>query len=89
MRGSSMKILLNETLKIKGKSQYWLSQNTGIAASTINNLCNGKTTSIQFSVIDKICEALQCDITDILCSDSSYEKRILLYNSKLKKGESE
>ncbi len=41
-----MKIILNETSKEKGRSQYWLSQTTGIAASTINNLCNGKTTGI-------------------------------------------
>lgn len=84
-----MKIILNETLKTKGKSQYWLSQNTGIAASTINNLCNGKTTSIQFSVIDKICDALQCDISDIICTDSSFEQRMLQYNHAIKKGGSE
>lgn len=61
-----MKIILNDTLKSKSKSQYWLSQKTGIAASTLNNLCNGKTTAVQFSVLDKICEALECDVCDIL-----------------------
>ena len=66
-----MKIILNDTLKSKSKSQYWLSKQTGIAASTLNNLCNGKTTAIQFSVLDKICDALDCDICDIL----QYESR--------------
>ena len=66
-----MKIVLNETLKSKSKSQYWLSQQTGIAASTLNNLCNGKTTAIQFSVLDKICDVLECDVCDILCHDPS------------------
>lgn len=61
-----MKIILNDTLKQKGKSQYWLAQKTGVAASTLNNLCNNKTSSVQFSVLDKICNALDCDITDIL-----------------------
>jgi len=61
-----MKIILNNTLKLKNKSQYWLSKQTGIAASTINNLCNGKTDSISFSVLDKICEAIDCEISDIL-----------------------
>lgn len=61
-----MKIILNDTLKSKSKSQYWLSQKTGIAASTLNNLCNGKTTAVQFSVLDKICEVLECDVCDIL-----------------------
>lgn len=61
-----MKIVLNNTLKSKSKTQYWLSQKTGIAASTLNNLCNGKTTAVQFSVLDKICNALDCEVSDIL-----------------------
>lgn len=65
-----MKIILNNTLKSKNISQYKLSKDTGIAASTLNNLCNGKTTSIQFSILDKICEALDCQVSDILL----YEK---------------
>lgn len=61
-----MKITLNNTLKEKGRSQYWLAQTTGIAASTINNLCNGKTSSIQFDVLQKICDALDCNVCDII-----------------------
>ncbi len=61
-----MKVILNKTLKSKGISQYKLSQLTGITQGNINNLCNNKTSSIQFSVLDRICEALDCDISDIL-----------------------
>lgn len=61
-----MNIILNETLKKKNITQYKLSKDTGIAASTLNNLCNNKTTSIKFSVLDKICEALNCNVSDIL-----------------------
>lgn len=64
-----MKIILNDTLNKKGHSQYWLAQKTGIAASTLNNLCNNKTSSVQFSVLQKICEALDCDVSDILKKD--------------------
>ena len=64
-----MKIILNETLKKMGISQYKLSQQTGIAASTLNNLCNGKTTRIEFAVLDKICEALKCNVDSILTHD--------------------
>lgn len=66
-----MKIILNDTLKTKNISQYKLSKDTGIAASTLNNLCNGKTTSIQFSVLDKICDALNCEVSDILVHEES------------------
>ncbi len=61
-----MEVILNKTLKSKNKSQYWLSKETVIAASTLNNLCNNKTTSVQFSVLDKICNALDCEVSDIL-----------------------
>ena len=66
-----MKIILNETLVSMSKSQYWLSKETGIAASTLNNLCNNKTTAIQFSVLDKICDALNCEVSDILIHEKS------------------
>lgn len=64
-----MKVVLEDTLRAMGKSQYWLAKTTGIAASTINNLCNGKTSSIQFSVLDKICSALDCKVTDIIVEE--------------------
>ena len=65
----SMKIILNETLRQKGKTQYWLSKQTGISAATINNICNGKTSGIQFYVLDKICKALDCTVDDIIIPD--------------------
>lgn len=39
---------------------------TGISTSALNNLCNNKTSSVQFSVLDKICTALDCKVSDIL-----------------------
>lgn len=65
-----MKITLNKTLKEKGHSQYWLAQKTGIASSTINNLCNGKTTAIQFDVLQKICTALECNVNEVIESEN-------------------
>lgn len=64
-----MKVILSETLKNKGISQYQLAKLTGITAANISNLCNNKTSGVQFSVLDKICNALDCDITDILKKD--------------------
>lgn len=64
-----MKVILKETLKNKGISQYQLAKDTGIAASTINNLCNGKTSSADFEMLQKICTALQCDVSAIMQPD--------------------
>lgn len=74
-----MKVVLNETLTRLNKSQYWLSKETGIAASTINNLCNGKTSRIDFDVLDKICLALKCSVSDVFIAESEVQQRILEY----------
>ena len=58
-------IILNDTLNKMNKSQYWLTKETGIAASTINNLCNNKTTRIDFHTIELICDTLNCNLSDI------------------------
>lgn len=64
-----MKIILKETLEKHGKSQYWLSKETGISTSALSNICANKTTKIDFIVLQKICNALHCDITDIISID--------------------
>lgn len=66
-----MKVILNNILEAKKISQYKLAKDTGIATSTLNNLCNNKTSSIQFSVLDKICDALNCEVSDILLHEKS------------------
>ena len=58
-------IILNDTLNKMNKYQYWLAKETGIAASTINNLCNNKTTRIDFHTIELICDTLDCNLSDI------------------------
>ena len=69
-----MKIILNETLEKQGKSQYWLAKETGIAQSTLSNLCVNKTSKIDFLVLQKICNTLDCDITDIISIKESDDK---------------
>lgn len=65
-----MRVILQATLKDRGKSQYWLAKQTGIAISTISNMCNGKTSRIDFSVLQKICDALDCEVYDIIERES-------------------
>ena len=68
-----MKVVLDDLLKSKGKTQYWLAKETGIMVSTISKLRNNKTTKIDFAVLDKICEALGCDVSDVLIPDHIYK----------------
>lgn len=64
-----MKVILKDTLKRKNMSQYRLSKMTGIADSTISEICNQKRDSISYSTLDKICDALDCEVSDILERD--------------------
>lgn len=64
-----MKIVLKETLKRKNMSQYRLSEMTGISKSSINEICNNKRDAISYSTLDKICDALDCEVSDILERD--------------------
>lgn len=66
-----MTIKLREALDQRNKSIYWLNKQTGIASSTLSRICNNKTSSIEFSVLDKICDALDCEVSDILENSKS------------------
>ncbi|MDP4144178.1 MAG: helix-turn-helix transcriptional regulator [Bacillota bacterium] len=61
-----MKINLNQILEKKGKTMYWLAEQTGIGYPNIFNLSKGKTTSVKFEVLELICNALECSPNDIL-----------------------
>ena len=56
---------IKELLAERDKTIYWLSQQTGIRYNTINSLVNNKTESVKFEIIDKVCDALECDVAEI------------------------
>ena len=61
-----MIVKLREVMKKNNVSIYWLSKQTGITTATISKLCDQKTSGIRFYVLDKICDALNCEVSDIL-----------------------
>lgn len=65
-----MFINIDNILKSKGKTRYWLSNQTGITYHAIKKLCDNDTNSIRFDMIEKLCEALECDPSDILKKDN-------------------
>lgn len=52
-----------EVLEAKKKNRYWLRQN-GIHANTIQKMAHNSFVSLES--IDRICNLLDCDISDIL-----------------------
>jgi putative transcriptional regulator len=61
-----IKVRLDELLEERGKSRYWLAQQTHMTQAALSLLGRGKTRRIHFSKLDVICEALNCQPGDVL-----------------------
>lgn len=57
---------LKEYLDSRQITRYWLSKNSGVSMSAVENIYKNKTRRIDFSTLEKICETLNCEISDIL-----------------------
>ena len=60
-----------------------LSSITGINENTLGDLYHGMATSIKLEHLDRICEALNCDITDIIAYEPN---KIKVTGSRRRKG---
>ncbi len=60
-----IKCRLRVLLAEKEINQKELAQITGIQPMTINKLYNNNIVRVPLDAVDKICEALQCDISDL------------------------
>lgn len=61
-----IKVRLDELLEARGKSRYWLAQQASMTQSALSLLGRGKTKRIDFTKLDAICEALDCQPGDVL-----------------------
>ena len=59
-------VKIDAVLAKQNKTVYWLSKQTGISQFSMGKIVKGKTTSIKFDLLEKICLALNCDAGDIL-----------------------
>lgn len=71
-----IRILLSARLGERRLKQSELSCMTGIRPNTISDLYNEMATRISFDDLDLICEALDCDITDLLQRVPNEERRV-------------
>ena len=67
MRGGFMiRICLDKTLVKSNISRYELSKRTGIQYQIIDNYYKNKVKRYDSFVLERICEALDCSISDII-----------------------
>lgn len=63
---SRIEIKLDEILAAQGHTRAWLSQGTGISESQLHRIAQMKTGTIEFEMLQKICEMLDCEPGQLL-----------------------
>ena len=55
-----VKVNIEELLKKKGKSKYWLCNQMNITSRNLNKIILGLTKSISFKYVEEFCKYLEC-----------------------------
>lgn len=61
-----MEIRLKQVRESKQLSQYELAQRSGMSPQNIQKLEQGRAKGIQLDTLDALCEALECEIQELL-----------------------
>lgn len=61
-----IEIRLAELLEKRGKSQYWLANETGLKQQTIAKLFKRQSKKIDFETMNAICKAFECQLSEFL-----------------------
>lgn len=72
----AIRVLLSTRLGEKRWTQADLSRATGIRPTTIGEWYNELSERINLDHLDLICEALECDVTDLLMREENEHSRI-------------
>lgn len=69
-----IKINLEELLRKRGKSKYWLCQKMNMTSRNINRIIRGETSSISFKYIEEFCKNLECTPGELISLTSNKEE---------------
>ncbi|MBE5848928.1 MAG: helix-turn-helix transcriptional regulator [Lachnospiraceae bacterium] len=60
-----LRLRILSILEEKGHTKYWLFKNSGMNSyRNYDNLIHGRTKSIKFDTLEKLCEVLDCSLDD-------------------------
>lgn len=51
---------------LANRSLYWLAKAAGLPYWTVHKIANNKTKGISFEVLEKLCDALECEPCDLI-----------------------
>ena len=61
-----IRLVLNQYLDKKGITRYELSKRTGIRFQIVDNYYKNKVVRYDSDLLNRMCEALKCDIADLI-----------------------
>ncbi len=70
-----IKFRLNEMLKEREQTLYWLWKQTGIRYATIWQMGKGDVSRLNLDALDRICAALECQPAELLVRVETPKKR--------------
>ena len=60
-----MHLRIDEILKEKGKTKYWLYMQMGLSYQNFNRIVNNQTNGIRFENLKALCDILECTPNDL------------------------
>lgn len=70
-----IEIRIDQLLKARRRTFYWLAKETGISHTTLWRLKKDKALGINFATLEKLCEALDCQPGDIFAFTNHKRQR--------------
>lgn len=61
-----IKFKIEELLKQRGQSLYWLSRTTGVSYTTLWRFTKDRALGMNFATLEKLCVALECTPGDLM-----------------------
>ena len=65
-KGVIIRVQIDQLLKERSRSFYWLAKATGVSHTTLWRLKKDKAQGITFNTLEKICQALKCQPGEVL-----------------------
>ena len=65
MEGATMHFRIDEILKEKGKTRYWLYMQLGLSYQNFKKIVENETSGIKFENLKAICDILECTPNDL------------------------
>lgn len=62
---------IEELLKKRNKTKYWLCKNMNITTRNLNRVIYGETSSISFKYLEDLCKYLDCSLDELIEIDKT------------------